>query len=267
MNIFLITATNSHSASIPFIWTWPSKRSLHVVRTAGLLFVEQFHQSLKIDHLIQLHPRLTEYKVGAFHSNNTRDINYSHTCPSERAPTSNEQSSVLIWLCLIALLIYLISRLRDKCLYNYYILSQIIFPFTALFWCFWKWFFFFHHNPWDACFKMRLTKMALLLLVKSQGCSYSAPLRASAFLAKLLTQKTVKLQSLKTCQLRGFISSPPRRVLKSSTSLCIERSIISYRYLWLRKILQWSKASDWNFSFRWAHQLHIKTILKINHSQ
>lgn len=53
-----------------------------------------------------------------FYKNNTTVTNYRGICPSKRALNSNEQSSVLKRLCLIALLIYLISRLRDKCVSN-----------------------------------------------------------------------------------------------------------------------------------------------------
>lgn len=56
--------------------------------------------------------------------------------------------------------------------------------------------------------------MALLLLVKFQGGSYTNTIK-SFFFFKLLTQKTVKLKSvLKKEGKKGFISSPPRHVLK-----------------------------------------------------
>lgn len=72
-------------------------------------------------NLIPLHLSLTKRP---FHLQNMSDVNNEPACPSETVSTSNKQSSVLVCLCLIALLIYLISSLRDECIH--YCLSRII---------------------------------------------------------------------------------------------------------------------------------------------
>lgn len=128
---------------------------------------------------------------------NCSDINYRHTCPSERFLTSNEQASVLTCLCLIGLLISWSAGSEI----NAVIIrrtSQIIFLSSGKFCS-------------ENCFfsittqETHLIKMASLLLLNSQGGSYATPLTAVSLCVCLLTQMTEGTIS-KTCQLREFIS-------------------------------------------------------------
>lgn len=86
--------------------------------------------------------------------------------------------------------------------------------------------------------------MAVLLFVKSQGGSYSTPLRA----VLLFFQKAIYTKDCKATisrQLWEFISFPLRHL--SSTFLRIKRSNIFYLYSWLKRCCTDQTACDSNF--------------------